>query len=179
MPSKNLTSVSLKEKTPDNQQERLKTIGWIVGYVDGEGCFSVSMFRNKSTRYGWQVFPEFVITQGEKSLDSLKMIQNFFGCGRIFVNRRYDNHKENLYRHCVRSIKDLNEKIIPFFKENKLKTEKKKDFEMFVKIIGLMLKQEHFSLKGLKKIANLIQKMNRKVLSKFLESSETIRRTSQ
>jgi hypothetical protein len=179
MPSKNLTSVSSKKKTPDNQQERLKTIGWIVGYVDGEGCFSVSLFRNKSTRYGWQVFPEFVITQGEKSLNSLKIIQNFFGCGRIFVNRRCDNHKENLYRYCVRSIKDLNEKIIPFFKENKLRTEKKKDFEMFVKIIGLMFKQEHFSLKGLKKIANLIQKMNRKVPSKFLESSETIRRTSQ
>ena len=178
MPSKNLTSVSSKGKTPDNQQERLKTIGWIVGYVDGEGCFSVSMFRNKSTRYGWQVFPEFVITQGEKSLNSLKMIQNFFGCGKIFVNRRHDNHRENLYRYCVRSIKDLNEKIIPFFQENKLKTEKKKDFEMFVRIIGLMLKQEHFSLKGLKKIANLIQKMNRKVPSKFLESSETIRRTS-
>ncbi len=30
----------------DNQQERLKTIGWIVGYVDGEGCFSVSVCRN-------------------------------------------------------------------------------------------------------------------------------------
>jgi len=179
MPSKNLTSVSSKVKTPDNQQERLKTIGWIVGYVDGEGCFSVSMFRNKSTRHGWQVFPEFVITQGEKSLNSLKIIQNFFGCGRIFVNRRYDNHKENLYRYCVRSIKDLNEKIIPFFKENRLKTEKKKDFEMFVRIIELMFKQEHFSLKGLKKIANLIQKMNRKVPSKFLESSETIRRTLQ
>jgi len=179
MPSKNLTSVSSKMKTPDNQQERLKTIGWIVGYVDGEGCFSVSMFRNKSTRHGWQVFPEFVVTQGEKSLNSLKMIQNFFGCGRTFVNRRYDNHKENLYRYCVRSIKDLNEKIIPFFRKNRLKTEKKKDFEMFVSIIELMLKQEHFDLKGLKKIANLIQEMNRKIPSKFLESSETIRRTSQ
>ena len=179
MPSKNLTSVSSKVKMPDNQQERLKTIGWIVGYVDGEGCFSVSMFRNKSTRYGWQVFPEFVITQGEKSLNSLKMIQNFFGCGRIFINRRYDNHKENLYRYCVRSIKDLNGKIIPFFKENRLKTEKKKDFEMFVEIMELMFKQEHFSLKGLKKIANLIQRMNRRKPSRFLESPETIRRTSQ
>jgi len=178
MLSKNLTSVSFKEKMPDNQQERLKTIGWIVGYVDGEGCFSVSMFRNKTTRYGWQVFPEFVVTQGEKSLRSLELIQNFFGCGKTFVNRRSDNHKENLYRYCVRSIKDLNEKIIPFFLENGLRTEKKKDFEVFVKIIRLMEAKEHFSLKGLKKIAILIQKMNRKTPSKFLESSETIRRTS-
>lgn len=176
MQSKNLTSVSSKKKTPDNQQERLKTIGWIVGYVDGEGCFSVSMIRNKETRYGWQVFPEFVVTQGEKSLNSLKFIQDFFGCGKTFVNRRHDNHRENLYRYCIRSIKDLNEKIIPFFKENELRTEKKKDFDLFIKIIELMLKQEHFNLKGLKKIAKLIQKMNRKKPSRFLESSETIRR---
>ena len=175
MQSKNLTSVSSKGKMPDNQQERLKIIGWIVGYVDGEGCFSVSMFRNKETRYGWQVFPEFVVTQGEKSLNSLKFIQDFFGCGKIFINRRRDNHREDIYRYCVRSIKDINEKIIPFFDENKLRTEKKKDFELFVKIIKLMLKQEHYNFKGLKKIANLIQKMNRKKPSKFLESSETTR----
>lgn len=179
MPSKNLTSVSSKKKMPDNQQERLKTIGWIIGYVDGEGCFSVSMIRNRATRHGWQVFPEFVVTQGEKSLDSLEFIREFFGCGRIFINRRYDNHRENLYRYCVRSIKDISEKIIPFFEENKLKTEKKKDFVVFVKIIELMIRQEHFDLKGLKKIANLIQKMNRKKPSKFLESSETTCRTPQ
>ena len=56
----------------DNQQERLKTIGWIVGFVDGEGCFSVSVFKNKTTKNGWQIFPEFVVTQGEKSISTLQ-----------------------------------------------------------------------------------------------------------
>ena len=60
MPSKKVASA-------DDQQERLKFIGWVVGYIDGEGCFSVSLFRNKTTKFGWQVFPEFVVTQGEKS----------------------------------------------------------------------------------------------------------------
>ena len=50
----------------DNQQERLLKIGWIVGFTDGEGCFSLSIFRNKTSKLGWQVFPEFVITQGKK-----------------------------------------------------------------------------------------------------------------
>jgi hypothetical protein len=26
----------------ENQQERLIKIGWITGYVDGEGCFSIT-----------------------------------------------------------------------------------------------------------------------------------------
>src|SRR4030042_6006573 len=100
MPSKNTTNVVVKKRLPDNQQERLKIIGWITGYVDGEGCFSVAMIHNPRTKYGWQVFPEFVTTQGAKSTNSLKLLQRFFGCGRIFFNRRTDNHNESLYRYC-------------------------------------------------------------------------------
>jgi len=29
----------------DNQQERLIKIGWITGFVDGEGCFSIHVVR--------------------------------------------------------------------------------------------------------------------------------------
>ena len=45
---------------------------WIVGFVDGEGCFSISFIKNKTMRFGYQIFTEFVITQGEKSLPVLK-----------------------------------------------------------------------------------------------------------
>src|SRR6266404_1481333 len=77
----------------DNQQERLRTVGWIVGFVDGEGCFSVTIQRCRVVKLGWQVFPEFVVTQGARSLGALQALQQFFACGRIFINRRNDNHK--------------------------------------------------------------------------------------
>gem|GEM_PF-3969977 len=41
MQSDNSRSVLLNE-VPDNQQERPEIAGWICGFVDGEGCFSVS-----------------------------------------------------------------------------------------------------------------------------------------
>ncbi len=166
---------SKKAASADNQQERLKMIGWIVGYVDGEGCFSVSLFRNKTTKFGWQVFPEFVVTQGEKSKKSLEILIKFFKCGKVFVNKRYDDHNENVYRYCVRSKKDLTEIIIPFFRNNQLKTAKKGDFKIFAKIIEMMNGNVHSELKGVKKIAKMIEKMNHKKPSKFLESSETKR----
>ncbi len=159
----------------DNQQERLKIIGWIIGFTDGEGCFSVSIIKNKTSKLGWQVFPEFVITQGEKSLDALTLFKDYFNCGKIFKNNRYDDHKENLLRFCVRSMDDLNEKIIPFFRSNSLKTAKRKDFKIFAEIMEIMTKKEHLSMKGMKKIAKKIELMNRKKQSRFLESSETIR----
>ena len=165
----------------DNQQERLKTIGWIIGFVDGEGCFSVSIFKNRRAgKLGWQVFPEFVVSQEKKSLESLQGIQKFFGCGRIYVNRltrKNENHNEELYRYCIRSVKDLNERIIPFFRANSLRTAKQNDFLKFVQIVELITQKKHLSLQGLRRVAKIIEKMNRKTPSKFLESSETIRQT--
>ena len=158
----------------DNQQERLKTVGWIVGFVDGEGCFSVTI-QKATTATGWQVFPEFVVTQGEKSLSALRDLQEFFGCGKIFVNRRHDNHREHLYRFCVRSMADLRDKIIPFFRENQLRTAKRTDFEKFARVLELMDERRHLNSEGLVEIANIAQTMNRKKPSRFLESSETTR----
>lgn len=142
----------------DNQQERLITVGWIVGFVDGEGCFSVSVFKNKTTKNGWQIFPEFVVTQGEKSLEALKIIKNYFKCGEIYINHRYDNHTENLYRYCVRNIHDLKDKIVPFFESNSLKTAKIKDFEKLKKVVLLMNNKEHLTDEGFSKILEIAGK---------------------
>ncbi|MFC1613654.1 LAGLIDADG family homing endonuclease, partial [Patescibacteria group bacterium] len=92
----------------DNQQERLIKLGWVIGFIDGEGCFSISFVKQKDKKEknrirrgyksGYQVFHEFAVTQGAKSLISLKKLKSFFGVGEIYINKRYDNHKEHLYR---------------------------------------------------------------------------------
>ena len=165
-----------KASRADNQQERLRLEGWISGFVDGEGCFTVSIIRNRSvtTKIGWQVFPEFVVSQGEKSRTALKKIERFFQCGYINLNTRRDNHHEQMLKYCVRSIHDLDQKIIPFFEKNKLKTYKQKDFQVFCKIIKMMVARKHLSDKGRNKIISLIQTMNRRKYD-ILKSSETIR----
>ena len=158
----------------DNQQERLKTEGWITGFVDGEGCFSVSIFKNPSMSSGWQVFPEFVVTQGERSLEALQILKDFFGCGRIYVNRRHDNHREDLYRYCVRSLEELRTKIVPFFQRNRLRTSKAREFERFVQVLDLIEAGKHLTDEGLAEIERIIQHMN--LRSRSSESSETVRR---
>ena len=166
--------MSDKASIADNQQERLRLEGWISGFVDGEGCFTVSIIRNN---YGWQVFPEFVVSQGEKSRTALEKIKKFFKCGYINLNTRRDNHHEQMLKYCVRAINDLNLKIIPFFEQNKLKTYKQKDFQVFRRIIKMMISKKHLSEKGLNRIRSLLQTMNRRKYKSVLESSETIRRT--
>jgi hypothetical protein len=73
-----------KSSAADNQQERLIKIGWIVGFVDGEGCFSIHIVRQperatrKGYRTGFQVAHQFVVTQGAKSVGCLQMMQQYF-----------------------------------------------------------------------------------------------------
>jgi len=146
----------------NNQQERLKTSFWILGFTDGEGCFTVSCINNLTTKFGKQIFPEFVITQSSKSLEVLEEIQKFFGCGSIVLNKRYDNHREHLYKFCVRSISELDSEIIPFFDKFQLKTSKNNDFKIFRKIIKMMKAKKHFSEKGFNQILQFASEMNRK-----------------
>lgn len=161
----------------DNQQERLKMKGWLVGFVDGEGAFTISIFKNHTMKTGWQVFPEFVVTQGKKSKNSLYLFKDYFRCGNVYINKRYDNHREDLYRYCVRSLVDLNATIVPFFQENGLRTSKAVDFKHFCKCLDLIQHKKHLTLGGLTQISEIALLMNRKQPSTFLESSHTIRRT--
>ena len=155
----------------DNQQERLDAY-WITGFTDGEGCFHVSINRIPKMSLGWQVLPEFRIVQHEKDEDVLYKIKNYFGFGNVKINRTDHHGTRKEFR--VRGLENLN-KLIKFFNENSLKTSKKKDFEIFSKIIQLMNNKTHLTKKGLDKIAKLISRMNRKPKLKYLESSETIR----
>ena len=155
----------------DNQQERLDA-SWIVGFTDGEGCFHISLNKLPGMTLGWQVLPEFRVVQHEKDQITLERIRDYFGFGSVQINRIDYHGTRKEFR--VRGLENLN-KIVNFFKTNKLKTSKRKDFEIFSEVIDLMNKKEHLSKQGLDKIAYLVKEMNRKPKLKYLESSETIR----
>jgi len=178
MPNReNTTRTALKKpELPDNQQERLNELAhWIRGFVDGEGCFGVSFIaqpdiidpsrpfgRRKSYKTGYQVGHYFSVVQGERSKKCLKLIMNFFNVGKIYINRRHDNHKENLWHYCVTRRDDLLKVIIPFFETNPLLSAKQADFEIFAEIVGMTSRKEHKSFDGLIKIAKMTEKMNHK-----------------
>ena len=144
----------------DNQQERLAQ--WIVGFVDGEGTFSVSLIRNATTTLGYQVFPEFVITQGARSVHVLHDVRDYFGCGKVYENRRHDNHRESLYRYVVRSLGDLTTTIVPFFERHQLRTAKRSDFHHFCEVVQMMTERKHLDSASEPLIRSIMDKMNRR-----------------
>ena len=152
----------------DNQQERLIKIGWITGYVDGEGCFSINFIRQphrynrRGYKTGFQVAHEFAVTQGASSVDSLHLLMKFFGVGNVYINKRYDNHKEHMYRYCVRAREELVKTIIPFFDQYPLRTSKQGNFLKFAECMDLMGTGAHLTTGGLIKIVKIAETMNHK-----------------
>lgn len=127
---------------------------WVVGFVDGEGCFHIGMNQNKEMKLGVQVLPEFTVVQHEVDQQVLYALKAYFGCG---VVRK--NHGTRLcYR--VRGHENLLSKIIPFFEKHQLKTRKHVDFAKFRKVVLLMEKREHLSADGLEKIRQIKETMN-------------------
>ena len=151
----------------ENQQERLISVGWVIGFVDGEGCFSIGFVRQgggqgrRGYRTGYQVAHEFAVTQGAQSISCLYDLQSFFGVGQVLGNKRYDNHREHLYRFVVRRRMDLIDVIIPFFAEHPLRTSKRRNFEKFAQCVTLVGSGHHLTCQGLAEIAEIAETMNR------------------
>ena len=159
----------------DNQQERSGVEQWIVGFVDGEGCFSCPVQRNREMTLGWQCQPRFAVVQGQRSIHVLELIKDYFGCGSVYRNRRHDNHREDLWVYNVWNRRHLNERIVPFFEANPLRTAKLEDFLKFKQILKMMERRMHLTIDGLRQIAAVQQTMNHRKPSLFLKSSEAIR----
>ncbi len=133
---------------------------WIVGFVDGEGCFHISINKNDTMTTGFQVLPEFTVVQHEKDVKVLHALKAYFGCGVVRVNRKDKTSIRMAYR--VRSIEHLLDIISPFFLEHQLKTKKNVEFKKFRKVLLMMDKGKHLTEKGLEEIRETVSQMNRK-----------------
>ncbi len=127
---------------------------WVVGFVDGEGCFFVGIDPHPEMTSGFQVLPEFTVVQHSRDVQLLHALKQFFGCG---VVRR--NHAERMaYR--VQSLDHLNERVVPFFEQHPLKSKKRIDFLKFRKILQVMSRGGHLAADGIEKIRAIAATMN-------------------
>ncbi len=136
-------------KTKRNIQE------YISGYVDGEGCFSISFSKRDKFLVGWETKPSFSVSQNEDRAQILFLMQKVFKTG--FIRRDYS---DKTLKYEVRSLNDLINKIIPHFGKYPLLSDKQKDFEFFKKVCYLMQKELHKNKNGLRKIFDLAFQMN-------------------
>ena len=126
---------------------------WIVGFVDGEGCFFVGIQRHPEMTTGYQVLPEFTVVQHKRDIQVLYALKKFFGHGVVRVNH------DDRYAYRVRGLEGL-QRVSEFFMKHPLKTKKNVDFRKFRRILLLMQQDRHLTVDGLREIVTIAMQMN-------------------
>lgn len=121
----------------------------IVALVNKEGCFDLQFRKdtrhkrlNSPTYYRWKI--QFVVTEPKENEKILQAVKKEFGCGEVCISK-------DQARYSVQKIDDINIKVIPFFKKNKLTGKKGKDFELWQKAGEIIYKNKGKYLTSWKK----------------------------
>jgi len=153
---------------------------YLAGFADGEGSFNLSFRPRQDYKLPWKVSLCFNISQKDKVI--LALYKRYLGCGTL------RGRPDGVWYYEVNNFNAIWDNVIPFFKRyGFLSAKKKRDFAKFCEIAEIIKKGEHTREDGIKKIIEIRREMNdggkrkyseKEILSKFRESSETIRQTS-
>jgi len=95
---------------------------WVTGFVDAEGCFTVTIYENNKSKKRWEIERRFQIKLHIRDKDLILQIKSFFNnVGRIWEGK-------NFIYFCVSKISDILSVIVPHFNKYPLITKKQKDF---------------------------------------------------
>jgi LAGLIDADG endonuclease len=128
---------------------------YISGYVDGEGCFTVSISPRAKLLVGWEVRPSLSVSQNGDRAEVLRLIQSLLGCGSIRPDR-----SDRTLKWETRRLEDLLGRVIPHFERYPLLSARRQDFARFASVCRSMADGKHRTTSGLTEIVALAREMN-------------------
>ena len=129
---------------------RPEIIGYVMGFIDAEGSFSVSIKLQRDVAYGVRLDPVFSITQQERK--PLELIIEVIKAGRIIRKPG----QEHLWLYVVDSMRELVSNLIPFLdKHRDLLIAKERTYSVFREIVLGLRNGLHRRPEGLKKLVLL------------------------
>ncbi len=144
--------------------EQMLTKDYVIGLADGEGSFTVYVRDPKATNQRKRrVIAEarFTIKLIEKDKKILDELKKFFGCGNVYFQKDTRLRHQNCYRFEIANRQHLKDRVIPFFRKNKLRfPSKQKDFALFCRLISDMDKNMHKTPEGLLKMHEIKKQMH-------------------
>lgn len=108
------------------------TPDYIVGLTDGEGCFLVQI------RTDCRIVLRYFITQRFDNKKLLDKVFDFFKIGYVYRKFQGNDKKKMTFVYEVTKQDDIQNVIIPFFKNYPLQGVKKESFERFTRIAEIV-----------------------------------------
>lgn len=127
---------------------------WVAGFVSGEGCFYIGLWKEASRRLGIKVAAKFLIAQHSRDEVLMRSFIAYFGCGKY-------SEKKDSGEYLVIKIPDITDKIIPFFNKHEIRGVKSMDFSDWCKAVELMKAKKHLTLEGLDEISQIKAGINK------------------
>jgi len=136
---------------------------WLSGFTDSEGCFTVSVIKNKKYN-STQVTVRYILSQKNELelFNSIALLLN----GKVHLLKTYNGY------NMVVNLTKLNN-VLVYFKKHKLKTKKLISYNTWLKIYHLVISKQHLTSSGLEKIKHLNKKLNKLLLSKDIVRTNT------
>lgn len=133
---------------------------YVCGFVDGEGCFAITISKHPQKKIGLDARLLFEIEVRDDDQEILTSIQETLDCGRIY-KLSYERYGWNPHVELkVSSIKEIRNKLVPFFQKHPLRGKKRLSFEAFVQAFQLFERKEHLTLEGIEKLKQIRRNMN-------------------
>lgn len=132
---------------------------YLVGLVDGEGCFCVSLNNHSNNRIGVRLLFEIELREDKEILERVK---DTLQCGNLYylTYERYKKWRPH-YKYKVSNFKDIKEKIIPFFQKYPLQAKKKQSFKLFYTVAKMIENKLHLTPEGVEQVKVLIRNLIR------------------
>lgn len=148
---------------------------YVSGLVEGEGCFCITLAKHKTTKTHYDPRLLFEVEMIIDDLPLLEGLREFLGCGKIYI-LNYERYGWRPHaKFAVKSLKEIQGKVIPFFLKYPLQGKKKKDFDYFCTASQMFSNKEHLKLQGIKKLKKIQGKMNLRKKLKLVGSSAKVR----
>lgn len=132
---------------PEVIDQTIKSSHWLAGFTSGDGGFYIQIQGNK-------VSLKFYISQHQRDKALLESLVTYLGCGRVEISN-------SLNVFVVTKFVEINEKIIPLFKDYPIHGIKSKDFQDFCEAARLIKAKEHLTREGLNRLKQIKIRMNR------------------
>ncbi len=127
---------------------------WVAGFVSGEGNFLIGISKSPASKSGYHCYLRFKVSQDCRDEFLLRSFITFFGCGSC---TRFDNIVEFI---CV-NTKDINNIILPFFREYPILGVKALDFQDWCQGAEILQNKAHLTPEGLAQLRALKLGMNK------------------
>jgi hypothetical protein len=109
---------------PYIQKSQVISPFWLAGFVEGEGCFLISIRKSSTNQIGHQVVLIYQFSQHSRDTELMKNLLEYLQVGTLIFRQN-----QPLVIYNITKFSDIEERIIPFFNKYSLQGVKKLEFE--------------------------------------------------